>query len=80
MYDVCMMYRLAEVLFSICVGRHLHTYPTLPELLTSARQNLGLFQHHDGITGTVYNNTYIVLYIVLLIYYIYIGTVITLYY
>jgi alpha-mannosidase II len=44
--------RLAEVLFSLSVARDLQPYPTLPDLLTSARQNLGLFQHHDGITGT----------------------------
>lgn len=44
-------YRLAEILFSLSVARNLQTYPTLPDLLTSARHNLGLFQHHDGITG-----------------------------
>jgi alpha-mannosidase II len=44
--------RLAEILYSLCVARSLKIYPTLPDLLTSARRNLGLFQHHDGITGT----------------------------
>jgi alpha-mannosidase II len=42
--------RLAEILYSLCVARSLKIYPTLPDLLTSARRNLGLFQHHDGIT------------------------------
>ncbi|PAA93761.1 hypothetical protein BOX15_Mlig010811g1, partial [Macrostomum lignano] len=51
--------RSAELLFSYAVGRaqRTHRRPALKpahlfESLTTARRSLGLFQHHDGITGT----------------------------
>ncbi len=52
------MYRGSEILFSLAYAHAKHqTVASLPvsELtssLTDARRNLGLFQHHDGVTGT----------------------------
>ena len=55
---LCLFWRAAEIIFSLAEShaRH-HGSPSfavekLYGLLTNARQNLGLFQHHDGITGT----------------------------
>ena len=51
-------YRGAEILFSLAVAqqRQMKTknFPEafLMKYLVSARRALGLFQHHDGITGT----------------------------
>ena len=51
-------FRGADILFSLAVAhsRH-HKLTTFPasffmKYLVSARRNLGLYQHHDGITGT----------------------------
>ncbi|XP_051548629.1 alpha-mannosidase 2x-like isoform X2 [Myxocyprinus asiaticus] len=50
--------RGAEVLYSLAVAHARHAgmegrYPTSDySLLTDARRNIGLFQHHDAITGT----------------------------
>ena len=44
--------RAAEILNSLALMQG-HSLPTdLSYHLTLARRNLGLFQHHDGITGT----------------------------
>ena len=45
---------MAEVLYSLAVARQAPVESSLNayELLTDARRALGLFQHHDGITGT----------------------------
>ena len=47
-------YRRAEIFYSLATIRDLTMDGSerIPELLTKARRNLGLFQHHDGITGT----------------------------
>nr|XP_015199115.1 PREDICTED: alpha-mannosidase 2x isoform X2 [Lepisosteus oculatus] len=50
--------RGAEILFSLALAHSRHAgmegrYPTSDySLLTDARRNIGLFQHHDAITGT----------------------------
>ncbi|XP_066523679.1 alpha-mannosidase 2x isoform X1 [Hoplias malabaricus] len=50
--------RGAEILYSLAVAHARHAgmegrYPTSDySLLTDARRNIGLFQHHDAITGT----------------------------
>ena len=46
--------RRAEIFYSLATIRGLvmDGSERIPELLTKARRNLGLFQHHDGITGT----------------------------
>ncbi|KAL3885282.1 hypothetical protein ACJMK2_025366 [Sinanodonta woodiana] len=50
--------RAAEMIFSVAVvtarREKLESFPmkNLFEVLINARRNLGLFQHHDGITGT----------------------------
>ena len=46
--------RRAEIFYSLVTIRDLvvDANERIPELLTKARRNLGLFQHHDGITGT----------------------------
>ena len=47
--------RAAEVIYSVVVSHDLPVDGQLsgvPSLLTDARRHLGLFQHHDGITGT----------------------------
>lgn len=48
------IFRRAEVFYGIVTARGLSVEGNerIPELLTKARRNLGLFQHHDGITGT----------------------------
>lgn len=51
-------HRAAEIIFSLAESHARHhgsssfAVEKLYGLLTNARQNLGLFQHHDGITGT----------------------------
>ena len=47
-------FRRAEIFYSLVTARGLPVdgNERIPELLTKARRNLGLFQHHDGITGT----------------------------
>ena len=44
--------RSAEILYSLVIARGLIIDPNIPQHLTTARRGLGLFQHHDGITGT----------------------------
>lgn len=50
--------RGAEILYSLAVAHARHAgmegrYPVSDyALLTDARRNIGLFQHHDAITGT----------------------------
>ncbi|KAL0968420.1 hypothetical protein UPYG_G00266640 [Umbra pygmaea] len=57
--------RGAEILFSLAVAHARHAgmegrYPTSDyALLTDARRNVGLFQHHDAITGTAKENVVI---------------------
>lgn len=45
--------RSAEILYSLSAAT-VRNYPkdTLYEQLVSARRNLSLYQHHDGVTGT----------------------------
>lgn len=45
---------MAEVLYSVAMAREAPVQVGLnaPQLLRDARRALGLFQHHDGITGT----------------------------
>lgn len=51
-------FRGAEILYSLAVAHARHAgmegrYPISDySLLTDARRNVGLFQHHDAITGT----------------------------
>ena len=51
-------WRAAEIIFSLAESHSRHhgsssfAVEQLYGLLTGARRNLGLFQHHDGITGT----------------------------
>ena len=51
-------YRGAEIIYSLAVAHsHHHGVKSFPETrlmkyIVAARRNLGLFQHHDGITGT----------------------------
>ncbi len=51
---------MAEIFFSLSVARGValdrRSKLNPQELLTKARRDLGLFQHHDGITGTAKNN------------------------
>jgi len=47
--------RTAEILYSLSLGRkagHAKEMEQMFSFLTEARENLGLFQHHDAITGT----------------------------
>jgi len=50
--------RAGEVLYSLALAAAHHSqgsqfpYKELMERCVSARRHLGLFQHHDGITGT----------------------------
>ena len=45
---------MAEVLYSLAIAREAPLWAGLdaPRKLREARRALGLFQHHDGITGT----------------------------
>jgi len=49
---VVLIPRMAEILYSMLIAKGINVGGTLPQMLTEARRNLGLFQHHDGITGT----------------------------
>lgn len=56
-------FRSAEILFSIAYkevqqGKITSIFPWEDQFLklTVARRNLGLFQHHDAVTGTARNN------------------------
>lgn len=56
--NYCLFLRAAEIIFSLAEAHARHhgssslAVEQLYGLLTNARQNLGVFQHHDGITGT----------------------------
>ena len=58
MHSYIFSWRAAEIIFSLAESHVRHrgssSFPVeqLYGLLTKARQNLALFQHHDGITGT----------------------------
>ncbi len=44
---------MAEILYSLTVARGVNLESiSARSLLSTSRRNLGLFQHHDGITGT----------------------------
>lgn len=58
-YSLCLSFRAAEILYSLTLAniqrfRKLNDFPAVENnrLLTEARRNLGLFQHHDAIAGT----------------------------
>lgn len=56
--NCCVCCRGAEILYSLAVAHARRAglegrYPVSDySLLTDARRNIGLFQHHDAITGT----------------------------
>ncbi len=54
-----LIFRASEILFSLAHAKMLEEKTTsqfpkdkLFTMLVTARRNLGIFQHHDGITGT----------------------------
>jgi len=56
-------FRAAEILYSMMWAQMEYVGSDAPELanplmdyLVTARQNLALFQHHDGVTGTAKNH------------------------
>ena len=48
--------RAAEIIYSLAVSQSVVLPAGLDDKLTRARRSLGLFQHHDGITGTAKNH------------------------
>ena len=51
-----MLFRAAEIIYSLAVSQSVVLPTGLDGKLTRARRSLGLFQHHDGITGTAKNH------------------------
>ena len=49
-------FRAAEIIYSLAVSQSVVLPTGLDDKLTRARRSLGLFQHHDGITGTAKNH------------------------
>ena len=48
--------RAAEIIYTLAKAESIPLADGLDTSLTKARRNLGLFQHHDGITGTAKNH------------------------
>ena len=55
-YLLFFAFRAAEIIYSLAVSQSAVLPTGLEEKLTRARRSLGLFQHHDGITGTAKNH------------------------
>ena len=53
-FTAFVLFRMAEVFYSMAVARGvtLEAGIKVEDFLTYSRRALGLFQHHDGITGT----------------------------
>ena len=56
LYSCSLLSRAAEIIYSLAASQSVVLPTGLDNKLTKARRSLGLFQHHDGITGTAKNH------------------------